>query len=117
MHRRSICVHGARISGDVEVMVLLFQEQLGVSCGSLRVWRNGNTEGLQELSDVEELGAQDGVFSMNSMHQASGIELDDCDYQFAAGCLTFTDPIFSTSKGLEFRHEDKRTQVPGRSRT
>ena len=106
MHLRSICVHIARISGDVEVLVLLFQEQLGVSCGSLRVWRNGNTEGLQELSDIEELGPQDGVFSMNSMRQASSIELEECDYQFAAGGLTFTDPVFSTSKGLVFRHED-----------
>ena len=60
MHLRSICVHIARISGDVEVLVLLFQEQLGVSCGSFRVWRNGNTEGLQELSDVEELGGGAG---------------------------------------------------------
>ena len=63
MHLRSICVHIARISGDVEVLVLLFQEQLGVSCGSFRVWRHGKTEGLQELSDVEELGVQERVFS------------------------------------------------------
>ena len=100
MHLRSICLHNAPISGDVEALVLLFQEELGVSCGSLRVWRNGCTEGLQELSDVEELGPQDGVFSMNSMRQVSGIELEGCGYPFAAGCLTFTDPIFSTSKGL-----------------
>ena len=59
MHLRSICVHIARISGDVEALVLMFQEQLGVSCGSLRVWRHGTTEGLQELSGVEELGAQE----------------------------------------------------------
>ena len=84
MHLRSICVHIARISGDVEVLVLLFQEQLGVSCGSLRVWRNDNTEGLQELSDIEELGSQDGVFSMNSMSSTSSIEFEECDYQFAA---------------------------------
>ena len=107
MHLRSFCVHIARISGDVEVLVLLFQEQLGVSCGPVRVWRNGNTEGQQELSDVEELGTHDGVFSMNSNRQASGIKLEECDYQFPAGGLTFTDPVFPTCKGLVFSHEDK----------
>ena len=89
MHLSSIFVHIARISRDAEVLVLLFQEELGVSCGSLRVWMNGNTEGLQELSDVEALGTQDGVLSMNSTRQASGIKLEECDYQAAAGCLTF----------------------------
>ena len=77
MHLSSIFVHIARISRDAEVLVLLFQEELGVSCGSLRVWRHGKTEGLQELSDIEELGPQDGVFSMNSMRQASSIELKE----------------------------------------
>ena len=68
MHLRSSCVHIARISGDVEVLVLLFQEQLGVSCGSLRVWRHGKTEGLQELSDVEELRPQGSLLDQLDAH-------------------------------------------------
>ena len=115
MHLRSICVHIARISGDVEVLVLLFQEELGVSCGSLRVWRNGCTEGPQELSDVEELGPQDGVFSINSMRQASGIELEEGDYQCAAGRLPIRGPPFSTSEGLVFRRVDQGLRGPGSS--
>ena len=50
-----------------------------------------NTEDLQELSDAEELRPQGGGFSANSMRQASGIELEEGDYQCAAGSLAISE--------------------------
>ena len=41
------------------------------------------------------------------MRQASGIELEEGDYQVASGCLTVNGPVFSTNEGLVFRHAYK----------
>ena len=55
MHLRSFSHQRASIPGDVEVQVVPLQEQLGLRCRSLWVWRQDHAEGLQELCDAEEL--------------------------------------------------------------
>ena len=59
MHLRSISHQRASIPGDVEVQVVPCQDQLGVRCLSIWVWRQDHAEGLQELCGAEELKPHD----------------------------------------------------------
>jgi hypothetical protein len=106
---------GAHESPNVEVLVVGLQEELGVRCSSVRIWRQGeSSEGLKELCKAEEVLIQSEVRPVDSLHEALTSIFKHCDDQLPTRGFPLVGSVFFPSEGLVFRdvHEVRPVREP-----
>jgi hypothetical protein len=105
-HVHLICsrFQGAHESPKLEVLVVGLQEELGVRCSSVRIWRQSeSSKGLEELCKAEELLLQSEARPVDSLHEAPTSILKKGHYQLATQGLPLIGPVLLPSEGLVLR--------------